>query len=110
MSMKRPWTNDMRWEFAFVVILIAVTILMVAGCVGIDPSASMGDATVTPTLTAETIETAVQTAINSNASIVNDMWPVVAMCFIAVAGLVGVKYLNKRQTEDIRDHIANGHS
>ena len=107
----RPWTNDMKWELAFVVVFVVATITMIllgtVGCVGVDPSASMGDATITPALTAESIETAVQTAINSNASIVNDLWPIVAMLLIAVAGLVAVKKLNKDQTREIREHTEN---
>lgn len=97
----------MWWEFIALLIAGVVIANYLFGCVGVDPSARMGNATVDPTLTAETIENAVQTAINSNASIVNDVWPIVAMCFIVVAGLVAVVVLNKRQTKDIKEHTEN---
>ncbi len=103
----------MKWELVFFgLIALVIALVALAGCIGVDPSASQGDVTMPTALTAETIETAVQTAINSNASIVNDMWPVVAMCFIAVAGLVTFMVLTKRQTQEIREHVekCNGHS
>lgn len=103
----RPWTSDMWWELLFFVILSAVALGLLFGCIGVDPSASQGDPTLNTALTAKEIKTAVVTAINSNASIVNDMWPVVAMLFIAVAGLVGIKFLNTAQTKDIKEHTEN---
>ena len=94
-------------------LMAAVLVLCVpqCGCINPSPSATQGDPTVTPAMTAGDIETAVQTAINSNASIVNDMWPVVAMMLIAVAGIVLVKYMTSKQTEDIKKHVdkCNGH-
>lgn len=106
----RPWNEDMWWETCFLVFCLAVCLFLwmsATGCVGVDPSASMGDAIIAPALTAQQIKTAVVTAINSNASIVNDLWPLVAMAFIGVAGLVAMKKLNTRQTKEIKEHTEN---
>ena len=99
--------RDLVWEVLCCVTIVLILLCLVNGCVAVDPSSSMRDATINPALTAETIETAVQTAINSNASIVNDLWPIVAMLFIGVGGLVMVKKLNKDQTKDIKEHTEN---
>ncbi len=99
----------MAWVAMGVCVVATALLIAVAqwGCIGVEPSATQGDPTVTPTMTAGDIETAVQTAINSNASIVNDLWPIVAMLFIGVAGLVLVKRFNTKQTQDIKEHTEN---
>ena len=105
----RLWTSNMWWELLFMILIPALIGLLIgiAGCVGVDPSASQGAPTLNTALTAKEIRTAVVTAINSNASIVNDLWPVVAMLFIGVAGLVVVRVLNAQQTKDIKEHTEN---
>lgn len=107
MDLNKPDRDRMAWIAMAACVFVSALFIAIAqwGCVGVDPSASMGDSTITPRLTAGDIETAVQTAINSNASIVNDLWPIVAMLFIAVAGLVLVKRFNTVQTQEVKDHV-----
>ncbi len=106
----RQSDKSLIWEIAFFVVVCIVITLTIVGCVGVDPASSMGDATITPALTAEQIQTAVQTAINNNSSVVNDLWPVVVMLFVGVIGIVSVKFLNAQQTKEVKDHISkNGH-
>lgn len=102
-----------RWIAALVLTALGLVVFTPqCGCINPSPTANQGDPTVTPTMTAGDIETAVQTAINSNASIVNDMWPVVAMVFIAMIGAVLLLWITHKQTNEIREHVdkCNGHS
>lgn len=99
-------------------VLVGFLLLLIpqCGCVAVDPSASQRDISITPALTAGQIETAIQTAINSNRSTVNDLWPIVVllvvMMAIAVAGLIYAKKITASQTQDLKDHVdkCNGHS
>ena len=114
MYLNKPDRDGIAWLAVGICLLVTALLISIAqlGCVGVDPSASMDSATVTPRLSAEQIQTAVQTAINSNASIVNDLWPIVAMLLIGVGGLVLilVRVFNTAQTREIKEHIRNGHS
>lgn len=111
-DLTKPETDRATWIGVGACLIVAGLLICIpqCGCVGVDPSAAMGKATAEPQLTAAVIKNAVQTAINSNASIVNDLWPVVVMVLIAVVGLVLVKKFNTDQTSEINEHIANGHS
>lgn len=99
-------------------VLVGFLLLLIpqCGCIGVDPSARMRDVSVIPKLTAREIETAVQLAINSNSSVVNDLWPFVAVILIGVGGTVWAKKIANKtlelQTQDLKDHVdkCNGHS
>ena len=101
------------WQEITLTVLIAILVVTLCnGCVGVDPTASQTVGVIAPALTAEEIRTVVQTVINSNQSIVNDLWPVVAMVLIAMVGAVVLRWVTLKQTDDIKRHVdeCNGHS
>lgn len=114
-------TKQAYWQVVFCTLFMVIsaiaitTVCAVAVCTGCSvlphvqqPSTTSGDVTQTPQITADEIQTAVQTALTNTSTTINDLWPVAAILLVGLVGLIVNNYVvgqkveraNRNQTVD----------